>query len=250
MIYVGTSGYSYKHWKNLFYPEGLRPNEWLKFYSTRFKSLELNNTFYRLPSEAAISSWYRNTPEDFIFAAKGSRYLTHSKRMLNPEGGVKKYLDVVAGLREKLGVVLWQLPADAKVDLLVFENFCHLLADINPGLRHAFEFRSDEWFREEVYASLKKFNYALCISDSVAWPKSEVITANFTYVRLHGPGGLYGSVYREDQLKEWSDKIENYSRKVEDIYVYFNNDAFAYAPRNAQELTQLLRAKNDPHLVF
>lgn len=241
MIYVGTSGYAYDHWENgVFYPKGLKESDHLKYYANHFNSVELNVSYYRLPAKKAIETWVKNTPVDFVFAAKGSRVITNSKNFSQTILAQERFLNSIFALRPKLRVVLWQFSPNVKADVMALENFCHGLNSRSHKLAHAFEFRNESWFRPEVYFTLKKYNYALCTSDSKIWPKDETITASFAYVRLHGSGGLYSSDYSDEALEDWAKKIVNLHTEVNDVYVYFNNDAFGYATKDAAKLNEAI----------
>ncbi|RJO61912.1 DUF72 domain-containing protein [candidate division WS5 bacterium] len=236
-IYIGTSGFSYHHWAEKFYPKSLRQSDWLSFYSKRFGSVELNVSFYRLPSEGSFKKWHSSTPEGFRFAVKGSRYITHTKRLLATDESVKIFFERAKNLREKLSVVLWQLPPSFKADPERLEDFLKILKKYR--YRNAFEFRDESWFTDEVYAILKKYNAALVISDSPDFPKEEVYTCDFSYLRFHGGKYLYSSKYAPKEMKEFGKKIERLAQRG-DVYAYFNNDANAYAVKNALELKGLL----------
>lgn len=242
-IYIGTSGYSYPHWKGIFYPESLPQSKWLKFYSQYFNTLELNVTFYRLLEEAVFSGWYKRTPKNFLFAVKGSRFITHIKKLNNTEDSVKIFMKRALLLKEKLGVVLWQFPRNFKFNKERLAKFLKTLSHVTNHFsqRHALEFRDESWFNEGVYELLKKYNTALVIADSKVWPKEEIITAGFTYIRFHGGRELYGSNYSDNELKSWALKIKKWQKKNLDIYTYFNNDACGYAIGNAKFLKNMLR---------
>ena len=238
--YIGTSGYSYSHWgKGVFYPPGLPPGRWLEHYCQHFDSVELNVTFYRLPSEKAYTGWYQRTPERFLFALKGSRFITQRKRLKDCQEPLRLFFERAGQLREKLGIVLWQLPPNFKLNLVRLEEFSALLGRL-PPVRHAFEFREESWFCPEAFQILKRSRMGLCLAD---WPvfnakKSEDF--DFIYVRRHGPGSLYSSCYSEEQLKRDAKKIKRWLGEGKDVYLFFNNDAEGWAVRNAGTLQALL----------
>lgn len=236
-IYVGTSGFSYHHWAEKFYPKNIKQSEWLSFYCKHFNSVELNVSFYRLPTEGAFKKWHDDTPPGFRFAVKGSRYITHTKRLLATDDAVKTFFERAKTLGGKLAVVLWQLPPSFEADFDRLENFLKLLKKYEH--RNAFEFRNKSWFRDDIYKILKKYNSALVVSDSPDFPWEEVITSDFSYFRFHGGKYLYSSKYAPKEIKEFSEKIERLLKKG-DVYAYFNNDANAYAAKNALELKGLL----------
>lgn len=240
--YIGTSGYNYRHWwEGVFYPREVPQREWLEYYARSFDSVELNVTFYRLPPRSVFEGWKRRTPAGFAFAIKGSRYITHTKRLKDCRDPLNLFFEHAAGLGRKLRVVLWQLHPMMKADSGRLEDFCELLKQTRATrrARHAFEFRHESWFSEEIYDILRERNHALCIAHSPGWPCREVVTAGFVYFRFHGGERLYGSEYSEEELAEWSTKACLYFREGRDVYGYFNNDAHGFAVRNALRLKEL-----------
>ncbi len=242
-LYIGTSGFSYDHWREGFYPAGLAKSKWFEYYATQFNSVELNVTFYRLVKEATFKKWYEETPEDFRFAIKGSRFISHQKKLKDCEEAVERFFEGARELKEKLGVVLWQLPGSFRVDLERLENFGNFLKEqsVASKVKHAFEFRDESWFNEEVYDLLRKNHTGLCMADSGGkWPGVEVVTAVFVYLRFHGPAGLYASSYSDEELEMWAKKIRKWLSEGKDVYAYFNNDAQGYAVDNAMMLEALV----------
>lgn len=239
-IYIGTSGYSYPHWKKVFYPEDLKQSEWFDFYLKEFNTVEINVTFYRLPPKDMFNRWYPKTPKNFVFALKGSRFITHVKRLKNTTEPLKLFFERTSILKEKLGVVLWQLPPKMKRDTGRLQNFCIELKKLKLKTRYAFEFRDESWLDKETYELLKEHNAAFVISHSSEFPYAEGVTADFVYLRLHGGQFLYGSNYTKTDLKIWARKIREWQNKGLDVFVYFNNDAYGFAVRNAIELRELL----------
>jgi uncharacterized protein YecE (DUF72 family) len=243
MIFIGTSGYNYTHWGNdVFYPSELPEKKWLEFYATYFNTVELNVTFYRLPTKKAFESWYMRTPSQFLFSIKGSRFITHIKRLKDCQEPLALFLDRASCLKEKLGVILWQLPPRFKVDLKRLEEFFLLISKIpiSKKIPHAFEFRDDSWFCSQVFMILERFNFSFCISHGSGIPMMEKITSNIIYLRLHGGKLLYGSNYSENELKNWAKKIQSWKENGKIIFVYFNNDAYGFAIKNAMTLKRLL----------
>ncbi len=235
--YVGTSGFSYHHWAEIFYPHDVRRSDWLEYYAKHFNSVEINSSFYRLPQEKTFENWRGKTPEGFVFSIKGSRFITHTKRLLIQQDSVDLFMQRAKGLDEKLKVILWQFPPSFKSQPDRLANFLRLLRHYD--YRYAFEFRHESWFTGEVYEILTKYNAALVTADSPDFSKAEVQTADFSYIRFHGGKYLYKSNYSPDEMKEWSKKIEKLS-KSGDVFAYFNNDANAFAAKNAIELKRLL----------
>ena len=242
-LFIGTSGYNYPHWSNgVFYPKGVPQRRWLEFYCEHFDTVELNVTFYRLVKRAVFEGWHQRTPDRFLFAVKGSRYITHVKRLLDCEEAVERFSENAQGLEEKLGVVLWQLHPRFAFDKERFTDFCAVLAQ-SPGMsraRHTFEFRHESWFVPEVNRILEEHGFALCIPDSPRLPSAEWITTDFTYIRFHGSQSRYASKYTEEELDQWAQKIRGWLDRGLSVYVYFNNDALGYAVENAKRLREIL----------
>lgn len=239
-LLIGTSGYSYKHWKGGFYPPDLSQARWLEFYCQHFDTVELNVTFYRLPKQETFEGWHRRTPSHFLFAAKGSRFITHIKRLKDCGEPVRAYRENAAGLGDKLVCVLWQLPPMFLFDGERLREFCQLLQDELPEKRHTFEFRHESWFKEECYEILSVHGFALCIPVSPDYPRVEEMTAPFTYIRFHGSASRRNSCYTDEELRGWAVKVKKWL-KVRDIYVYFNNDISGFAIDNAKNLRKKLK---------
>jgi uncharacterized protein YecE (DUF72 family) len=260
--YIGTSGYIYDHWYSVFYPEDLTKDKWLEYYCKFFDTVELNVTFYRLPFESAFKGWYKRTPDNFLFTVKGSRFITHIKKLNDPKEPLELLFSRVKHLKEKLGVILWQLPPQFKANPDKLEKFCSLLHSFTPSLRYSFEFRHESWFCPEIYEVLKKYNMALVICDypfqlatrlparqvgdkrtAIRERKQIVVpeTADFIYLRRHGATALYASNYSDEQLKQDAEQIKKWLKSSKDVYIYFNNDAYGYAVKNALKLKELLK---------
>lgn len=244
-IKIGTSGYSYKDWADgIFYPEGLPQKEWLEFYCKHFDTVELNVTFYRLLKEKTFSNWYERTSSKFHFVIKGSRFITHIRKLKNCEEPLELLFSRARNLKDKLRVVFWQMPASQKKNLERLGNFCEILRKVfTPNIKHTFEFRDDGWFSEDVYQLLRKYNIALCVADSPEWPSVKEITADFIYLRFHGGKKLYGSQYSKQELESWAKDIEGWHKQKKDVYAFFNNDMQGYAIKNARQLKEILRIK-------
>lgn len=238
-IRIGCSGWAYPSWKDDFYG-GLPPRRWLEHYARHFDTVEVNSTFYRLPSRDTVANWERTVPPGFLFTVKASRYLTHVKRLLDLGPGLARLserLELLLG-SPKMGPILWQLPPTFKRD---DERLANTLATLPREQRHAFEFRHPSWFAEEVYALLREHDAALVIGDrpEVKGFQAHVLTASWTLVRFHyGSRGRRGN-YSEAELQEWARRLEAWSREV-DVLAYFNNDWEAFAVRNALRLRALL----------
>ena len=242
-IHIGTSGWHYRHWVGTFYPPKCPASQMFAFYQQYFDTVELNNTFYRLPTVEAFKAWRDAAPRGFCFAVKGSRFLTHNKKLKEPEQALQNLLPRAELLGSKLGPILFQLPPKWKVNVERLEQFLQVLPKYN---RYAFEFREPSWNREEVYAVLRRHNAAYCTYELAGFQTPLLLTANFAYIRLHGPGGKYQGCYTAERLAEWAEQITAWSRALKQIYVYFDNDDSGYAPRNALELKQLVQRETAP----
>jgi uncharacterized protein YecE (DUF72 family) len=236
-IRIGTSGWHYKHWCGPFYPDNLLGTAMLDFYAQRLGSVELNTTFYRLPTEAAVRQWRAGTPSNFCFAVKGSRFLTHMKKLSDPEPGLARFLPLVEQLVEKLGPIVFQLPPRWSCNIARLETF---LASLPARHRYAFEFRDPSWHNREVYRLLERHNTAFCLYELAGAQSPVRITADFVYVRLHGPGKAYQGSYSVQALQAWARRIREWSKTLEAVYVYFDNDQAGYAVQNALTLQRLL----------
>ncbi len=238
--FIGTSGYTYPHWKNSFYPAGLAQKKWLEYYAGHFNSLELNVTFYRLPAEKTFSGWQARTPADFTFVIKGSRYITHIKRLRDCSQALSLFFSRAAELKSKLRCLLWQLPPSFSADPERLASFIEILSRKYGNYFHCFEFRHPSWFNDEIYDILRDHNTGLCVADSSRFPCADQITASFVYLRFHGSQDLYNSCYSDRQLKKWIDKISDWSDNIQNLFVFFNNDQKAYAVKNGLRFRQLL----------
>lgn len=235
--YIGTSGWHYDHWRQSFYPERLPKAKWLEFYSCYFNTVELNNSFYRLPSEAAFANWYNSSPANFTFAVKVSRFITHIKRLKDIEEPLDNFLDRAKILKEKLGPLLYQLPPSMHRDYGRLESFLSILPS---GPRHVLEFRHQSWLDGEVFEILRRHNVGLCVFDMPDFSCPLAATADFAYIRFHGSTGLYSSSYSDEELVEWARRLGGLAAEVKAIYIYFNNDAEAFAVKNAVTLSGYL----------
>jgi uncharacterized protein YecE (DUF72 family) len=237
-VRIGCSGWSYDDWRGSFYPEDLPRRRWLERYAETFDTVEVNNTFYRLPARSSVAAWAEQTPADFLFACKASRYLTHVKRLRGIDEGASRFVDALAPLRDagKLGPILWQLPGNFTRDDARLETALEAAHEALPGVRHGFEFRHPSWFTRPVYELLTDAGAALVIGDDPRRPfvKAEIVT-DWTYVRFHrGRRGRRGN-YSDEELATWKRRIAAWRRRIE-VYGYFNNDWEAFAPRNAMKL--------------
>lgn len=209
----------------------------LEFYTQHFRTVELNNTFYRLPVISGLENWRRATPNDFVFAAKGSRFLTHMKKLKDTGPGVDHFFERVNQLGRKLGPIVFQLPPFWQVNPGRLDAF---LAALPRRRRYAFELRNPSWHTEEIYGILRRYNAAFCIFEIAGFRSGLEITADFAYVRLHGPGAAYQGTYPAEELRLWAERIGEWRKTLNAVYVYFDNDQAAYAVENALALQRML----------
>lgn len=235
---VGTSGWAYKHWRGPFYPEELSSTQWLRFCAERYSSIEINNSFYHLPTEQTFRKWHDEVPDDFLFSVKASRYITHMKKLKEPENSLPPLMERVELLAEKLGPILFQLPPSWSLNL---ERLNEFLDALPPKRLHTFEFRNPSWFVEDVFRALREHNAALCIYELAGQNSPRELTADFVYIRLHGPDGAYGGNYPHETLKEWADAISGWRRSRKGVYCYFDNDQNGYAALNAADLWNMVK---------
>ena len=235
--YVGCSGWHYEHWRGLYYPGELPKPKWLSFYARQFNTVELNNSFYRLPSEKAFTTWRESTPDNFVFAVKVSRYITHIRRLKDSGSAVENFLSRADLLGRKLGPLLYQLPPSMKRNDELLKSF---LSSLPTRYRHVVEFRHESWVEEAVFDILRTHNVGLCVFDMPGSSCPLVATSDFGYVRFHGSEGLYSSRYSDEELSRWAEDIARLGHNVRASYIYFNNDAMAFAVQNAMTLGNLL----------
>lgn len=266
-IYIGTSGWVYSHWQGVFYPEGLSSKDKLKYFAKHFKTTEVNYSFYHLPSPNTYQKWYKETPDDFLFSVKASRFITHIKRLKAVKRAWQVFLRNALELKEKLGPILFQFPPNFKAtkeNIRRLENFLKLISVnqfasldsfVSKGasqrksttIRFAFEFRHQSWFTpldnkhltgcgEKTYKLLRKYKVAWVIADSPKYPRADVVTADFVYIRMHGSKAIFSSKYTKAELKGLAREVKKWQKQGLDIYCYFNNDAHGYAVENARTL--------------
>ncbi len=234
---IGVSGWQYPDFSARFYPGDLAKPEQLAFYAEHFPTVEINNTFYQLPSKKSIQAWKEKVPEDFVFSIKASRYITHMKNLLEPEETLPDFFERISLFGEKCGPVLFQLPPHWKVNADRLRDFIPELPD---GYRYAIELRNQSWLNEKIYALLRKHAVAFCIYE-IDYRQSPILTtADFIYIRLHGPGRAYNDPYDLDTLGRWADRIQGWLEDGLDVYCYFDNTHRGYAWENAQTLINLI----------
>jgi uncharacterized protein YecE (DUF72 family) len=237
-IRIGTSGWHYRHWENRFYPAGLRPAGYLDEYVRHFDTVEVNNSFYRMPSRKTLQDWAERAPGDFLFAVKGSRYITHVKKLRDPLDPVGFLMETLEALGKKLGPVLFQFPPAWKCNAKRLEAFLQVLPS---GQEFAFEFRNPDWFRPEIDELLAQKSCGFCVFEIGGMRSPRKVTADFVYIRLHGPGKAYQGSYTRDALRNWAEAIRGWSDEGIKVYCYFDNDQDAYATRNARTLREMIQ---------
>jgi len=236
-LLIGTSGWQYPHWKGTFYPEGMADDDLLPFYARRFGTVEVNRSFYSLPSAEAVTRWRERTPPGFVFAFKASRYLTHMKKLRDPAEPLARLLDSARALGEKLGPVLFQLPPRWRRNP---GRLAALLELLPKDLRFAVELRDPSWIHGEVDRLLGAHGAAFCIYDLAGFLSPRTVTADFVYVRLHGPGEAYQGRYDGQALAGWAGWIASWARRGLDVYCYFDNDQAGHAPADALRLQKMV----------
>lgn len=237
-LLIGTSGFHYEHWVGRFYPEKMKKKDWLNYYVKSFKTLELNNTFYHTPLATTFDAWNKSVPQGFVFSVKANRFITHQRKLKGVNESLGYFLKNTSYLHEKLGPILFQLPPTWNYNAQRFSDFLDMLPE---GFRYTFEFRSFSWHTDEVFKNLKAHNCAFCIYDLESHVSPLWVTADFVYVRLHGPKTKYAGSYSDKDLLEWAEKLSTWKNEGKDVYVYFNNDQQAHAVFNALKLIQLIK---------
>jgi uncharacterized protein YecE (DUF72 family) len=238
---VGCSGWEYKHWRGDFYPAELPRPRWFEHYASRFDTVEINNTFYRLPERSTFAAWKARAPAGFLYAVKASRFLTHMKKLKDPEEPLERLFSRMSALGPHLGPVLYQLPPGWKVDV---DRFRHFLGLLPSGVRHVIEFRNPSWYDRRVCASMEEHDVALCLHDMPGSAPARRRVGPFVYVRFHGASSKYGGGYSEDRLRGWADWLNAERQNGCDVYAYFNNDVGGHAPRDAVTLRRVLEERS------
>jgi uncharacterized protein YecE (DUF72 family) len=234
---VGCSGWQYKHWRGNFYDAATAQSEWLEHYASVFDTVEINNSFYRLPERSTFARWASRVPKRFVFAVKASRYLTHMKKLKDPQEPVQRLFTRMRGLGPHLGPILYQLPTGWKLDVERLEQFLQVL----PRARHVIEFRDPSWYQDRVFALLERHGVSLCLHDMRGSGSERVRIGPIVYVRFHGPTGRYHGGYPAEALRSWADWLMSQLGGGTDVYAYFNNDVGGHAPRDALTLRGYLK---------
>jgi uncharacterized protein YecE (DUF72 family) len=236
-VYIGTSGYSYKSWDKRFYPADVPKRLQLEYYSTQFPTVEINATFYRLPSENMVRGWRERVSEDFVYAVKGSRFITHMKKLVNLDGALDKFFDRINPMKPRIGVLLWQLPGMLKKDLPRLDDF---LGQLPGSYAHAVEFRHPSWYEDDVFESLRRHDVAHVALSSLGMPMNLSVTSDIVYIRFHGLEGGAAHDYTRKELEPWADACQDQAREGRTVYAYFNNDINVRAPENAKMLMEMV----------
>ncbi|MGB9937828.1 MAG: DUF72 domain-containing protein [Methanobacterium sp.] len=238
--YLGCSGWYYDDWKGRFYPEKLSKSKWLEYYSKYFNTVEINNTFYRFPSEKIVKGWYKRTPDYFKITLKANQIITHRKRFKDTQNIIKRFYSLSENLEDKLAYILFQLPPNISKDIDFLKK---AVQQLDSTKNNVIEFRHPSWFDIEVYELLKDFNVNFCSISSSEFPEEIIVIKNTGYVRFHGKGTeRYIYSYSENELKTWKEKIKN--SNASKVFCYFNNDYEAHAPQNCISLMKMLNDSN------
>jgi uncharacterized protein YecE (DUF72 family) len=242
MLRIGTSGWMYDAWKNGFYA-GISKRLWLSHISRRLNAVEIDATFYRQQKPETFEKWATQVPEDFRFAVRGHRYVSHNKKLLDVSSALHKVKEQSEGLGHKLGPILWQVPPFMRINVKRVRSFGEELRDAWPGARHVLEFRHESWFVPEIADTLSEFGVANCISDSGTWPRWDAVTADLVYVRLHGRPYTYSSQYDDRALASWAELARQWLSEGREVHFYFDNDSQGHAPFDAMRLTEMLQTQ-------
>jgi uncharacterized protein YecE (DUF72 family) len=236
-INIGTSGWYYKHWWDVFYPETLKADERFAYYQQFFNTVELNNTFYRVAPPETFEKWRKAVPKDFVYAVKANRYFTHIKRLETTENRLDDFFERISILKKNLGPVLFQLHPTWKFNEERLANFLKLLP---KNLQFTFEFRNPTWYNDAAYSLLEKHNCGFCIYHLAGHLSPLVTTSDLVYIRLHGPGGKYQGSYTKKELRQWATRCKQWASEGKKVYLYFDNDQAAYAAFNAIDLIKMV----------
>lgn len=238
-VYIGTSGWHYKHWKGPFYPEKTQESEFLNRYAEHFLTVEINNSFYNLPEAKTLRQWRDRVPKGFIFSVKASRYITHMKKLKDPKKSLSVLFKRLRSLGDKMGPILFQLPPKWNINTDRLNAF---LKALPPDRRYTFEFRNESWFEREVFNALSEHKTAFCIYELAGHVSPLEVTTDFVYIRLHGPDGAYEGSYSTRTLKDWAGNISDWTEDGKTVYCYFDNDQNGFATKNALKLREILHS--------
>jgi uncharacterized protein YecE (DUF72 family) len=243
-IHIGTSGWHYDHWVGTFYPADFKPKDFMAYFLKYFRTVELNNSFYHLPKPEVFKKWKKSVPDDFLFSVKASRYITHIKKLKDAKEGFAHFIDNAKALGKKLGPILFQLPPKWKYNEERLTDFLEALPK-KKKYRYTMEFRDHTWYNESCYELLRKHNVAFCIYELQHHLSPLEATADFVYVRLHGPSIFkYAGNYSNKTLQLWADRCEEWSNQGKDVFVYFDNDQAGFAAFNGIRLMEMVGEKD------
>ena len=236
-LHIGTSGWSYKDWKEIFYPAGLKTTDWLAYYAQTFSITEINSSFYHLPRKQTVAAWVKKVPDHFLFCPKMSRFLTHLKKLSAPEEPLQRFFDVFEPMYKKMGPVLLQLPASVHFEKDKTEHLYGVLKEQYKPFKFSLEVRHNSWLSEESIVLMKRYNIGFVISQSgKGFPYLEIATAKHIYVRFHGPKELYASLYSKEDMDQYARLFKKWLNQNHSLWIFFNNDFFGYAIENAKQL--------------
>jgi uncharacterized protein YecE (DUF72 family) len=236
-IRIGCSGWNYRHWRGRFYPRGLPQKHWFAFYAEHFDTVEINNSFYRLPPAETFGKWRDQAPPDFRYAVKANRFLTQAKKLKDCAEPLARMLAPVRALGDRLGPILYQLPPRFRINLERLESFLRLLPN---DVTSVFEFRDRSWYVAETYALLDRYGAAFCVHDMTGFASARIAVGPIAYVRFHGAGGKYWGRYADEALLSWTDWLVAQAREGRPVWAYFNNDIDAHAIDDARTLKAMV----------
>jgi len=241
MVHIGCSGYNYREWKGFFYPGGLPQSKWLEFYCKYYNTVEINASFYNVPTVKSLSNWYAKTPEHFRFSLKANKVITHYKKFVETQTLITDFYDIaLKGLKDKLDCILFQLPPSLIYKQEVLDR---IVEQLNPAFKNVLEFRHASWWNEKVYTRLKSHKLIFCITSYPGLPEEFIQTAETVYLRLHGNTELYKSNYSDKELKSFRDAIDN--SMIKDSFIYFDNTWGGNAIKNANTMQKLMDVKHN-----
>lgn len=241
-IHIGTSGWSYKHWREIYYPHRLASSKWLNYYAQTFHTTEVNGSFYRLPSEKTVLIWMEQVPKDFIFCVKMSRFVSHMKKLRDPEESLERFFEIFRPMKKMMGPILIQLPPFLKFNYDVAEQFYQVMKKHYRGYEYVMEVRHETWLEQDSLTLMTKYDAGLVISQSGnEFPYAEWITAKNIYVRFHGPKELYASSYSDEMLQDFARKFRKWEKEGHEVWAFFNNDIHGYAVTDALRLMEMVK---------
>lgn len=238
-VHIGCSGYNYREWKGLFYPEDLPQSKWLDFYCQQYNTVEINASFYKMPTIKSLTTWYKKTPDNFLFSLKANREITHYKKFVQTQNLVTEFYNIaLVGLKNKIACILFQFPPSFSYTPEVLDR---IISQLDPSFKNVLEFRNATWWNEDVYATLKAHKLIFCTTSYPGLPEEFIQTAESVYLRLHGNTELYKSNYSDSELEFFSSSIK--SAKIKDSFIYFDNTWGGNAIGNAHTMQKLMNLK-------